>query len=193
MEEPSWPLWWPCSHRILQFTSLMTAGARTAWRACCAKGGKHPCHRNIFIWKAGALAAVASLSPQSATIALQAYSQQHLAPCTNRELHLQSVPPLQIGVVDGYVVLTGPKSSLERGSHLEFQVSASSDNYLNLSQCCLLPELLGPEGWWKGYQEHATQRRRGSKQQGHGGAFEPALPLPVQTSGPPEEQRPDGD
>ena len=62
-----------------------------------------------------------------------AYSQQPCVPCTKSELDLESVPPLQIGVVDDYLVRTGPKSGPESGGPLEFLIPASGDDYLNLS------------------------------------------------------------
>ena len=56
-------------------------------------------------------------------------------PCTKSELDLESVPPLQIGVVDDYLVRTGPKSG--PGRALEFLIPASGDDYLDLSHCYL--------------------------------------------------------
>ena len=53
------------------------------------------------------------------------------------ELDLESVPPLQIGVIDDYLVCTGPKSGPESGGHLEFLIPASGDDYLDLSHCYL--------------------------------------------------------
>ena len=70
-------------------------------------------------------------------MALHSYTQQPCAPCTKSELDLESVPPLQIGVVDDYLVRTGPKSGPEGAGPLEFQIPASGDDYLDLSQCYL--------------------------------------------------------
>ena len=58
-------------------------------------------------------------------------------PCTKSELDLESVSPLQLGVVDNYLVRTGTKSGLESGGHLEFLILASGDDYLNLIHCYL--------------------------------------------------------
>ena len=58
-------------------------------------------------------------------------------PCTKSELDLESVPPLRIGVVDDYLVRTGPKSGPESGGPLEFLIPASRDDYLELSHCYL--------------------------------------------------------
>ena len=61
--------------------------------------------------------------------------QQPCVPCTKSELDLENVPPLQIGVVDDYLVHTGPKSG--PGRALEFLIPASGDDYLDLSHCYL--------------------------------------------------------
>ena len=58
-------------------------------------------------------------------------------PCTKSELDLESVPPLQIGVVNDCLVRTSPKSGPESGGPLEFLILASGDDYLNLSHCYL--------------------------------------------------------
>ena len=63
--------------------------------------------------------------------------QQPFVPCTKSELDLESVPPLQIGVVDDYLVRTSPKSGSESGGPLEFPIPASGDDYLDLSHCYL--------------------------------------------------------
>ena len=68
---------------------------------------------------------------------LPAYTQQPCVPCTKSELDLESVPPIQIGVVYYYLVHTGPKSGPESGGPLEFLISASGDDYLDLSHCYL--------------------------------------------------------
>ena len=68
---------------------------------------------------------------------LQAYTQQPYVPCTKIELDLESVLPLQIGVVNDYLVRTSPKSGLESGGPLEFLIPASGDDYLDLSHCYL--------------------------------------------------------
>ena len=66
-----------------------------------------------------------------------AYTQQPCMPCTKSELDLESVPPLQIGVPDDYLVCTGPKSGPESGGPLEFLIPASGDDYLDLNHCYL--------------------------------------------------------
>lgn len=58
-------------------------------------------------------------------------------PCTKSELDLESVPPIQVGITEDYIVSTGPKSSIESGGPIEFELSASGDDYLDLSQCYL--------------------------------------------------------
>ena len=68
-------------------------------------------------------------------MSLRAYTQQPCVPCTKSELDLESVPHLQIGIVDDYLVRTGPKSGLESGGPLEFLIPASGDDYLDLSHC----------------------------------------------------------
>ena len=56
---------------------------------------------------------------------------------TRRDVDLESVPPLQIGVIDDYLVRTGPKSGAESGGPLEFLIPASGDDNLDLSHCYL--------------------------------------------------------
>ena len=63
--------------------------------------------------------------------------QQPCVPYTKSELDLESVPPLQIGIVDEYLVRTRPKSGPESGGPLEFLIPASGDDYLDLSHCYL--------------------------------------------------------
>ena len=70
-------------------------------------------------------------------MALQALTQPPCTPCTKSELDLESVPPLQVGVVDDYLVRTGPKSSPTAGAALEFHLPASGDDYVDLSHCYL--------------------------------------------------------
>ena len=70
-------------------------------------------------------------------MALQALMQTPCIPCTKSELDLQSTPPLQVGILEDYLVRTGPKSSPESGGPLEFHITASGDDYLDLSQCYL--------------------------------------------------------
>ena len=70
-------------------------------------------------------------------MSLQAYTQQPCVPCTKSELDLESVPPIQIGVVDDYLVRTGPKLGPESGGPLEFLIPASGDDYLDLFHCYL--------------------------------------------------------
>ena len=70
-------------------------------------------------------------------MSLQAYTQQPCVPCTKSELDLESIPPLQIGVVDDYLVCTGPKLGPESGRPLELLIPTSGDDYLNLSHCYL--------------------------------------------------------
>ena len=73
-------------------------------------------------------------------MSLQAYTQQPYVPCTKSELDLESIPPLQIGIDEDYLVCTGPKSSPESGRPMEFLIPASGDDYLDLSHCYLYLE-----------------------------------------------------
>ena len=59
------------------------------------------------------------------------------SPGTKNKLDLESVPLLQMGVIDDYLVRTGPKLGLESGGALEFLIPASGDDYLYLSHCYL--------------------------------------------------------
>ena len=61
----------------------------------------------------------------------------HCEPCSKGELDLESLPPVQVGIIDDYVVCTGPKSALSGTNPLEFEISASGDDYIDLSQCYL--------------------------------------------------------
>ena len=61
----------------------------------------------------------------------------HCEPCSKSELDLESLPPVQVGIIDDYVVCTGPKSALSGTNPLEFEISASGDDYIDLSQCYL--------------------------------------------------------
>ena len=61
----------------------------------------------------------------------------HCEPCSESELDLESLPPVQVGIIDDYVVCTGPKSALSGNDPLELEISASGDDYINLSQCYL--------------------------------------------------------
>ena len=56
-------------------------------------------------------------------------------PCTKSELDMESMLPLQIGIVDDDLVGTGPKSGPKSGGPLEFLIPPSGDNYLDLSHC----------------------------------------------------------
>ena len=53
----------------------------------------------------------------------------HCEPCSKSELDLESLPPVQVGIIDDYVVSTGPKSALSGNNPLEFEISASGDDY----------------------------------------------------------------
>ena len=68
---------------------------------------------------------------------LQAYTQQPCVPFTKSELDLESVQPLQIGVIDDFWVRIGCKSGRESSGPLEFFIPASGDYYLDLSHCYL--------------------------------------------------------
>ena len=70
-------------------------------------------------------------------MSLRAYTQQPCVPCTKSELDLESVPPLQIGIVNDYLVSTGPKLDPESGGPLEFFFRTSGDDYLDISHCYL--------------------------------------------------------
>ena len=64
-------------------------------------------------------------------------NQLPCTPCRKSELELGSVPPTQVTILEDYVVATGPKSSLDGGGPLEFEITASGEDYLNLSKCYL--------------------------------------------------------
>lgn len=61
----------------------------------------------------------------------------HCEPCSKSELDLESLPPVQVGILDDYIVSTGPKSALSGNNPLEFEISASGDDYLDISECYL--------------------------------------------------------
>lgn len=63
------------------------------------------------------------------------------APCTKTELDLESVPPIQMGIIDDYTVSTGPKAALGNDGPLEFVIEKSGDDYLDLSECYLKVKL----------------------------------------------------
>ena len=58
-------------------------------------------------------------------------------PCTKSELDLDSMLPLQIGMVNVYLVQTSPKLGPDGGGPLEFQILSSGDDYQDLSHCYL--------------------------------------------------------
>ena len=60
-------------------------------------------------------------------------NQLPCTPCGKSELELSSVPPTQVTVLEDYVMTTGPKSSLDGGGPLEFEITASGEDYLDLS------------------------------------------------------------
>ena len=64
-------------------------------------------------------------------------NQLPCTPCGKSELELSSVPPTQVTVLEDYVMTTGPKSSLDGGGPLEFEITASGEDYLDLSRCYL--------------------------------------------------------
>ena len=64
-------------------------------------------------------------------------NQLPCTPCGKSELELGSVPPTQVTILEDYVVATGPKSSLDGGGPLEFEITASGEDYLDLSKCYL--------------------------------------------------------
>ena len=47
------------------------------------------------------------------------------------------MPPIQAGIIDDYVVRTGPKSTPDGDGPLEFELISSGDDWLDLSECCL--------------------------------------------------------
>ena len=49
-------------------------------------------------------------------------------PCTKSELDLESMLPLQIGMVNVYLVQTSPKVGPDGGGPLEFQILSSGDD-----------------------------------------------------------------
>ena len=58
-------------------------------------------------------------------------------PCTKSELNLTNEPHVQVGIVGQYDVLIGPKSSLDGAGPLEFEITSSSEDYLDLSSLAL--------------------------------------------------------
>ena len=80
-----------------------------------------------------------SHASRSCWISLQAYKPykptRSCMPRTKSKLDLESVRPLEIGLVDNYLVCTGPKSGPKSGGPLEFLIPASGDDYLDLSHC----------------------------------------------------------
>ena len=109
-------------------------------------------------------------------MSLPAYTQQPCVPCTKNELDLESVLPLQINIINDYLVHTGPKSGLESGGLLQFLIPTSSDDNLDLSHCYLYLKcwVLNSDG---SYIE--TLKTDASK--GVDASREPTVPLPLQT------------
>ena len=62
-------------------------------------------------------------------------TQQSCMPCIKSELDLDSMLPLQIGMVNVYLVQTSPKLGPDGGGPLEFQIISSGDDYQDLSHC----------------------------------------------------------
>ena len=118
-------------------------------------------------------------------MSLQANMQQPCMPCTKSELELESILPLQIGMVYDNLVQTGPKSGSEGGGPLEFhQIPTSNDDYLELSLCYLYLEC----GSWRPMGCLLRPPRIANPW-----ACEPAVPLPLQTSSTGDKQRSGGD
>ena len=55
-------------------------------------------------------------------------------PCGKSELDLESVPFTQVAIADDYWLTTGPKSALDNSGPLEFVISSSGDDYLDLNE-----------------------------------------------------------
>ena len=64
-------------------------------------------------------------------------NQLPCTPCQKSELELSSVPPMQVTVQEDYMLSTRPKSSLEDGGPLKFEITASGEDNLDLSRCYL--------------------------------------------------------
>ena len=86
--------------------------------------------------KAGTLVSH-SLTSASTVLAGCGFSLTCNSPGTKNKLDLESVPLLQMGIIDDYLVRTGPKLGLESGGALAFLIPASGDDYLYLSHCYL--------------------------------------------------------
>ena len=64
-------------------------------------------------------------------------NQLPFTPYGKSELELSSVPLTQVTILEGYVMTTGPKPFLDGGGPLEFEITASGEDYLDLSRCYL--------------------------------------------------------
>ena len=62
-----------------------------------------------------------------------AFINEHSAECCKSELDLFSVPPTQTSVEQGTLIEYHPVSSLSDGAPIEFDVSASGDDYIDLT------------------------------------------------------------
>ena len=80
-----------------------------------------------------------------------------------------------------------PSPALESDGSIDFQVLASGYDYLHQSQCYLCPKCRVQKA--DGMAIEMTQ----AGAPGHGGACEPAVPLPVQADGPRDERLAGGD
>ena len=70
-------------------------------------------------------------------------------PCTKSELDLASIPPTQTAIVDSYTLTVGSKNAVSDDlSPLEFEITGSSDDYLDLSETylCLQLRLVNQDG-----------------------------------------------
>ena len=104
-------------------------------------------------------------------------------PCTKSELDLDSMLPLQIGMVNVYLVQTSPKLGPDGGGPLEFQILSSGDDYQDLSHCYLYLkcQVLKANGL-------PIKSAKFTGWEATFWAHEPVVPFPVQTSGPGDEQ-----
>ena len=58
-------------------------------------------------------------------------------PCGKSELNLSSLQPIQVSIVDDYIISTEPMNSLLGSGPLEFEIITSEEDYLDLSRCFL--------------------------------------------------------
>ena len=102
-----------------------------AYGRCIAGQERHRSSQAVGQQEASACAGVDPERPspwKACRMLLPAYTQQPCVPCTKSELDLESMPPLQIGVIDDYLERTGPKSGLESCGPLGFLIPTSGND-----------------------------------------------------------------